>query len=406
MIHRSELRAAGVAVALALAAALAVAAAAAPPAPPQTGESGAIDVLLLSPPRGEPLFGPVEVAVEVLAGEAVERVEIEVDGEPAGTLTEPPWRLTVDVGGVNREHSFVIRATGASGAVGEAAYTSPAIRVDQEIDAALRPLYVTVMHGDQRVLDLEREDFEVYDDGNRQELVTFARGDAELAAAVLVDASSSMRGSRLRLALRGAAAFAIGLGEADESSILLFADRILHATPFSSDARAILSGLEGIQATGGTALNDSLYLTLKRLEARHGRRVLILLSDGVDSHSSLTMEDVAWLARRSRTLIYWVRTDPGGGGKRFSAWKDAADYAAEDRLLSRIVEETGGRIVTLESIDRTADAMRGILAELREQYVIGYYPDTVRHDNAWHRVQVRTSRPGLRVRALDGYIDY
>lgn len=366
-----------------------------------------VDVLIVSPPRGEPAFGSVELRVEVLTGERVEKVELEIDGELVATVWEPPYRVLHDVGEDNRSHRFVARAFTTAGTVGEAVYESPAFRIDDELDANLRPLYVTVLDGPRRVLDLEASDFSVFDRRQRQELVTFARGDAEIAAAILVDASVSMRGRRLRFALRGAASFAVGLSPEDEAALFLFSDRLLHATPFVSDPSALVAGLAGTEATGGTALNDHVYMALKRLEARQGRRVLILLSDGVDSHSALSMRDVAWLARRSRALIYWVRTDPGpGDGRRYSSWKDAAEYEADADLLQRTVLESGGRIVTLDDIEDTEGAMKEILQELREQYVLGYYPSTVRHDGIWHDVAVEVDRPGLRVRARDGYVDF
>lgn len=383
---------------------LAAAVLAALPAPAAAQD---VDVLMVSPKKGEPVFGPVELAWEVLSAEPIDRVEVFVDGQPMGELIEPPWRLVVDVGGDNREHRFLARAYTETGAMGESLYVSPAYRVDDELDAALRPVYVIALDGDRRVLDLERHDFEVFDNRERQELTSFSRGDAEIAAAMLVDASISMRGHRLRFALRGAAAFGLGLSEIDEAALYLFSDRLLHATPFTSDRRTLLGGLDGVEATGGTALNDHLYLALKRLEERKGRRVLILLSDGVDSHSALPMRDVAWLARRSRALIYWVRTDPRQGeGMRYSAWKGAQEYKDEEALLAKTVAETGGRIVTLDRIEEAEAAMRGILQELREQYVLGYYPSVIKHDGSWHEVDVRVSRGGIRLRHRDGYIDY
>ncbi len=391
--------------AAALLPAAALAALASLPAAPAAAQG--VDVLMVSPKKGEPVFGPVELAWEVLTAEEVDRIEVFVDGQPMGELVAPPWRLTVDVGDENREHRFLARVHTVSGTTGESLYVSPAFRIDAELDAALRPIYVTALDGDRRVLDLEEGDFEVLDDGQRQVLTSFSRGDAEIAAALVVDASVSMRGHRLRFALRGAASFALGLAEIDEAALYLFSDRLVHATPFTADRRELLAGLDGVEATGGTALNDHLYLALKRLEERKGRRVLILLSDGVDSHSALPMRDVAWLARRSRALVYWVRTDPRQGeGQRYSAWKGAEEYKAEEELLEKTVLETGGRIVTLDRIEDAETAMRGILQELREQYVLGYYPSEIRRDGSWHQVEVRVARPGIRLRARDGYIDY
>ncbi len=376
---------------------------------PAGGAAGDLDVLITSPAAGVPLFGEVELAAEVVGddGGAARRVELLVDGEAVAELTRPPYRLRVDLGDANREHVFEARLYGADGLLAEALLVSPAIPTDLEVDAGLQQLYVTVSRDGQRVLDLGESDFAIIDNGDRQHLVTFARGDVRLTAALLIDASGSIRGRRLAAALRGAAAFVEGMTSGDDASILAFSDQLLHATPFSSDPERLTAGLADLEATGGTALNDHLYLALKRLEARQGRRVVVLLTDGVDTHSTLRTLDVAWLVRRSRALIYWIRTGAGGReGKRFSAWKHPGQYRAERRLLERMVLNTGGRIVPIERTEEAAAAFRDILRELREQYVLGYYPTVSRDDGSWHRTQVRVSRDGLAVRSRAGYIDY
>lgn len=367
-----------------------------------------VDVLIVQPPPGQPLFGVVDFEVEVYPPDQVSRVEFFLDGEKIGELTEPPFRLTPDLGEDNREHRFEARAFTRDGAVSEALLVSPAIRVDEEIEAELQQLYATVTNGERRVLDLEQDDFAIIDNGSRQEIVTFARGDVRLTASLLIDSSASMRGDRLISALRGASAFIAGLKDIDQASILLFSDRPLYTTPFSNDLSELTAGLERVRAEGGTALNDHLYVALKRLEAEQGRRVVIVLSDGIDSHSALRMNQVTWLARRSRALIYWIRTDPRNDAEksRFSAWKDADEYHEEYRQLASVVLESGGRIVSLERLDDADDAFNEILNELREQYVLGYYPNNTRHDGSWHQVFIRLRGNQLRVRAQRGYVDY
>lgn len=373
------------------------------PLPAQEEE---VDVLVLSP-RAEPAFGEVEIVAEVLAAEPIEAVEFFVDGERVGELSEPPWRLAVDVGQDNRERSFEVVAHTLSGATGRGEIVTPAIAVQDEIKAELQQLYVTVTAAGARVLDLEEADFEIVDEGRRQETVTFARGDVRIVASLLVDASTSMEGERLTAALRGAAAFAAGMTEHDDASILVFSDRLLHATPFANDPRRLTSGLAGVEASGGTALNDHLYLALKRVEHQQGRRVVVILTDGIDSHSTLRMREVAWFARRSRALVYWIRT---GGGQveldRYNAWKDPERYAEDYAALVRTVEESGGRIVDLDRIEAARGAFEEILAELREQYVLGFYPTADHDDGSWHRIKVRVKRPGVGVRSQAGYVDY
>ncbi len=344
----------------------------------QDAEPGAatkiLDVAITSPPPGQPLFGEVEIEADVYPPENVARVEFLVDGQLIGEVDGAPFRIRADVGQDNREHRFEVRAYSASGQAVDALLVSPSIRVDGEVVAELQQLYVTVTTGGtQRVLDLVEDDFAIIDNGDRQEKVTFARGDVRLTAAILIDSSVSMRGERLRYALRGATAFVGGIREIDDASILLFSDHLLHATPFSHDTALLTAGLGDLKAAGGTALNDHLYLALKRLEHQQGRRVIVLLSDGIDSHSALKMNDVTWLARRSRALIYWLRTAPRSEAQksRSSAWKSPAGYRAEYERLTRTVLETGGRIVALRRIQDAQPASREFLEELREQYVLG-----------------------------------
>jgi len=367
-----------------------------------------LSVSIAQPPAGEPIFGEVAFAVDPYPPDEVERVDFYLDGELLEQVDSPPYEVTIDVGEENREHRFAVKAIGRSGDVAEALLVSPAIRVDLVVDAQLQQLYVTVTRGGERQLGLEQDDFAIFDDRNREQMVTFARGDVRLTAAILVDSSASMVGARLRYALGGAAAFVEALKPIDDASIMLFSDRLLHSTPFSNDLALLSSGLTNVEAAGGTALNDHLYLALKRLEQEQGRRVVILLSDGIDSHSALRMTEVTWLARRSRALLYWIRTDPRQDDRksRFSAWKDADDYRAELQLLGETVRESGGRIVALERLEDADEAFRDILSELREQYVLGYYPTDPRNDGSWRSVTVRVRDSALDVRTRDGYIDY
>ena len=280
------------------------------------------------------------------------------------------------------------------------------IQIDQEIEVELQQLYVTVTRGGSSVADLRREDFSVVDDGAPQELVTFERGDVPLAALLLVDSSDSMRGERLQVALAGARSFIDAMARLDQAALLLFSDHVIHSTPFTGFPQVLASGLEGVVAGGGTALSDHLYAGFKLLEARQGRRVVILLSDGVDTTSVLEMADVLWAARRSQALVYWLRLPMSQRPGAFSSsWRDARGHREEIERLEELVRQSGGRVVGLEGVTDTASAFGEILRELRGQYVLGYYPEPRRNDGAWRKVRVRAG-PGLEVRAREGYVDY
>lgn len=392
----------GVRRALATALAVAAALAAAPPA-------AAIDVFLTSPRPQMGVFGEVTIEADVLSATQVVEVVFRVDGEVVGRRTEPPWRVTVDVGQANVPHTFEATARDAAGDTATGRVVTRTIAVDEAVDLELQQLYVTVTRSGERVLDLPRQAFTVLDEGERQELVTFEGGDVPLVAALLVDTSLSMRGARIRAALEGARAFVSGMRPLDEASLMLFSDRPMHVTPFTSDAAEIARGLGEVEADGGTAVNDHLYAALKRLDRQQGRRVVVLLSDGIDVESVLSIEDVLWKARRSQALVYWIRLRDGESGNvisRTTAWRDMAGQERERAGLARLVQESGGRIVDLARIEEAPAAFREVLAELREQYVLGYYPSANLNDGRWHRVQVQAQGFGLSVRAREGYVDF
>ena len=166
---------------------------------------------------------------------------------------------------------------------------------------------MTVAAQGGRVLDLERGDFQVLDDGKPQELVTYERGQVPLTAALLFDSSASMTGAGLEAAQRGVRGFAAGMAPLDQALLLLFSDRLLHRSPLTSDGQLLAAGLDGVRAQGGTAVNDHLFLALQLLAPVQGRRVAILLSDGIDVESVLDMERVRESARDSQALIYWIQ---------------------------------------------------------------------------------------------------
>lgn len=370
-------------------------------------EPAAVKVSIAAPASHEPVFGMIDVVVAVEAAQELAEVALTVDDGKRMRLTEPPWRFRVDLGDANREHSFAVVARTLEGEVGEASMRTPAIKVDEEFDLELQQLYVTVTRDHQRVLDLQQEDFTVRDNGVAQQIVTFGRGDVPITAAVLVDSSESMKGDRLDGALRGAKAFVDGMKELDEAMLMLFSDRVVRATPFTGDSAELLGALEGVRPGGNTSVNDHLYLALKMLEARQGRRVIVLFTDGADLHSVLDMDDVMWKARRSQALVYWiVLLDRGAANTSYiTAWRGKDDNARQLEGLARITEQTGARVIGIRNIEETGPAFREILAELREQYVLGFYPSSSQDDGKWHEVKVGASRPGVEVRAREGYVD-
>lgn len=363
----------------------------------------AAEITFTSPPADQPAFGPVELRVQTQAGGALSRVEFFLDGKKAGTAEKPPFRLVVDVGQDNVPHRFEAVAYGAGGAaVASTMIRTPNIATDLTIDVTLRQLYVTVSGGKDR---LQSEDFTIRErGGGRPKVVTFERGDIPFTATLLIDSSASMSGERLESALDGARTFLRSMRPLDEAKLLLFADRLLLETPFTSVPTVLDLALSGARAGGGTAINDALYFAVDRLAPRTGRRVIILLSDGGEIESVLSM---TWIRKRldaEPMALYWVRLrreeEQRGPVQRWSIWRDAKGHAWELRELERAVETSGGRIEVIDSIDQVAGALGTILDELRNQYVLGYYSESPEED-AWRGVSVDV-KGGGRVRVQKG----
>jgi Ca-activated chloride channel homolog len=374
------------------------------------GAVRALELTITSPPPGAAIFGAVEVRAEVSPPDAasqVTRVEFYLDGRRIGSATTPPYRVVVDAGQENREHHLEVVAYGAKGPLASAERRALALRVDEVVDVSLQQLFVTVeRHGDP-VPGLERDDFEVYEDGVRQKVTDFERGEVPFTAALLLDASASMAGGRLRTALDGARDFFTSMSPLDEAKLLLFSDRLLLETPFTRVPAILTIGLSGVEARGGTALNDSLYLALKRLETRAGRKVAILLSDGVDVDSVLDMEDLqAASSGTPAALLYWLRLRREEEGQRgfqiSTAWRDPEGHRREMDQLRRAVVASGGRIATIDRVDEVRDALSGILRELRGQYVLGYYPTRVQAGGPQPKIEVRLRPKGLDLRVHRG----
>ncbi len=368
--------------------------AAAGTAAPAAADGG---VSIVRPAPGSSLFGEVDVVLRVDAGA---RVELFLDGRSAGVRTAPPYEWRLDVGSDNRDRHLeaVVRDAGGE-IVARASARYPAVVVHDQVDLGLRQLYVMVIdRRGERVLGLERADFTVHDDERPQTLVTFEGGDIPFTAVLLLDGSRSMRGGPLEIALAGARSFVRGMRGHDEARVVVYSDHVLEATPWHGPESAALRSV-AVEARGGSAVLDHLYLALRMLAERQGRRVVVLLSDGWDLQSVFDVDQLEAAARRSEAMmIYWVRrSDQKPKVKRQAAgeaprlvpltnWRGEPELLRAWQRLERLVRRSGGRVVRVAAVHEVPDSFQEILRELREQYALGYYPDTRRRDGSWQAV--------------------
>ena len=250
-------------------------------------------------------------------------------------------------------------------------------------------VYVSVTDGQgQPVTDLGRGDFTVRENGEPQQVTTFAAGEFPLAVAVAIDRSFSMAGSRLAAAKSAARIFLGELRAADQSMILAVGSQTEVVAALSDDRQAQLAALAGVDAFGTTGLYDAIVAAIDAVQPGAGRRALVLLSDGSDRYSRATAEDALAHARAADVLIYPI-----------------AFGQSRPAVFAELAALTGGRSFHIRDARRLPATVRAIAAELRHQYLLGYSPSTpiVPGTNEWRSISVSVDRPRVSVRARDGY---
>jgi Ca-activated chloride channel homolog len=253
-------------------------------------------------------------------------------------------------------------------------------------------VYATVTDANgELVTGLRQSDFEVLEGGAPQEVTAFAAGEFPLTVALGVDRSFSMAGEPLRLAKLASQAFLRELKPDDRSMVVAIGNQADVIAPLSADRASQARAISGLDAWSTTALHDALIATLDRLEPETGRQAIVIFSDGADRYSEHTAAEVMERARRSNALIY-----PIALGKTRPA------------LLSELAVLTGGRSFQLRDARELEKTLATIARELRYQYLLGYTPSKPieKGDREWRsiKVMVKATRPGLRVRARDGYM--
>lgn len=239
------------------------------------------------------------------------------------------------------------------------------------------------------VSGLRRDDFTVLEDGRPQALSAFAEGDFPLSLAVAIDRSFSMGEKQLPTAVNAARTFLGELRAQDQSMIVAIGSEIEILAPLSTDRPSQLRALSALKPWGTTGLHDAIIQSIDAVQGAKGRRALVLLSDGSDRYSKATAGEALDRARHGDVMIYPVaigRTRPP--------------------LFAELATLTGGRSFQPKAPADLNVIMRTIANELRHQYLLGYTPSRpiVRGDEQWRTIAVRVSRPGVTVRARDGYL--
>jgi Ca-activated chloride channel homolog len=293
-----------------------------------------------------------------------------------------------------------ILALGTTGFVNVRAQTyRPIFRVGVDIVS----LNVTVTDAARRYVgDLNRDDFVVLEEGAPQNVVFFRKTDVPLALALLLDTSASME-QALATAQEAAIGFARQLGPADVAMLIDFDSKVQVLAHFTSDRSELEEAVRRTMAGGSTSLYNAVYVALKELsrikleDEQQGlrRRAIILLSDGEDTSSLVSFDELLDLASRSDTMIYTIGLGSADSSGR-RTFQDA------QFVLRRLAQQTGGRAFFPQAARELTGVYGEIRDELSSQYLLAYESGSQKNGQ-WRRVNVRVNRPNVTVRARQGY---
>jgi Ca-activated chloride channel family protein len=276
--------------------------------------------------------------------------------------------------------------------------------------ANLVPLNVTVTDSTRQfVKGLTLGDFAVFEDGVAQSVEFFEASDTPLDLILLIDTSSSMS-DKMDVVHEAASGFLKTMKANDRGAIVAFADTVDIIQPLTGDRVALEEGIQRTRARGATSLHNALYIALKqygRAAQREGdlrRQAIAVLSDGEDTSSLVSFEDVLELARKSGVSIYPIVLQSKYAASRLASQGQRRFYSESEYSMRTLAQETGAQAFFPMQIFELKGVYANIAQELSSQYSLAYSPANVRADGRFRRIEVRVAtRPELKLRTRTGY---
>jgi len=262
-------------------------------------------------------------------------------------------------------------------------------------------LNATVLAGNKLVQDLKRDNFQVFEDGVKQSIISFQHTDLPVSIGLVVDNSGSM--SRKRPAVNKSALDLIEASNPqDEAFVVNFSDEAYIDQEFTSEIGKLRDGLSHIESRGGTALYDAVVASADKLavDGKRPKQVLIIITDGEDNASELNIEQtIRRVQQLSGPVIYSI-------GLLFGDEMTRAEVRHARRALEMLSGETGGIAFFPRSMEEVDEIAAEVAKDIRSQYTIGYHSSKSNADQGFRRVEVTAQAPGmgkLEVRTRTGY---
>jgi len=263
-------------------------------------------------------------------------------------------------------------------------------------------LNVTVVDGaNHYITDLDQPDFSVFEDGVKHDIVFFTRRPQPIALSLLLDSSASME-DKLQTLQVAATNFVKRLKANDLAQIIDFDSRVAIRQAFTSNQAELEAAILQTVSGGSTSLHNAIYVSLKELgkikaqnEEDVRRQALIVFSDGEDTSSLVSFEEVLDLAKRSETSIYTIALRGNDSSTR--------GFREAEFVMRQLAQETGGRAFFPAKIEDLNGVYTQIADELASQYTLGYTSKNPKADGAFRRIVVQVARANVTARTKKGY---
>lgn len=268
-----------------------------------------------------------------------------------------------------------------------------------KINVDLVVLHATVLnHKGISVLGLDKEAFQVYEDGILQEIESFSHEDVPVTVGLVIDNSGSMRPKRTEVITAGLA-FARASNTKDQIFVVNFNEQVSFGlptnTPFTDKSTQLEFALSNITADGMTALYDAVAAGLKHLkQGKWDKQVLVVISDGADNASRHNLEWILALAKQSDAIVYTIGI------------YDRDDPDRNPGSLKRLAKATGGEVFLPMSVKDIVPICERIAHDIRNQYTITYVSTNIKYDGKYRAIQVKArggNNERMRGRTRAGY---
>ncbi|HWP42528.1 MAG TPA: VWA domain-containing protein, partial [Blastocatellia bacterium] len=282
------------------------------------------------------------------------------------------------------------------------------------LNSSLVSLNVSVTNRSGKSLsDLSKEDFEVYDKGERQQIEFFAPSSAPFNLVLVLDLSGSIK-DKLNVVRSAALKFLDVIGPQDKVAVLTFTDQVRVVSSLSSNRDLVRKRVKSIgEAGGGTAFYEAMWFAIAdTLRGTQGQRnAVVVMTDGVDSSldrydplpTRVTYDQLARRLEESDVLVFPIYLDTEFDEVFRGQRSSSESYAIARMQLERLADLTGGQAFKAERVEDLSGVYKQVAAALRTVYSVGYYPTNNERDGSFHRVRVVVNRDGAAVRTRRGY---